>query len=58
MVKVTVRWGRQLESAEANVVQSLVVDTESLVRVLDELVNREGSIVRLGIDASDTRVRT
>ena len=58
VVKVTVRWGRQLESAEANIVQGLVVDTESLVRVLDELVNREGSIVRLGMDASDTRVRT
>lgn len=39
VVKVTVRWGRQLESAEADIVQGLVVDTESLVRVLDELVN-------------------
>ena len=58
MVEVTVRWGCQLESAEANVVQSLVVDTESLVRVLDELVNREGGIVGLGIDTSDTCVKT
>ena len=39
VVEVTVCWGRQLESTEADVVQSLIVDTESLIRVLDELVN-------------------
>jgi len=39
VVKVTVRWGRQLESTEADIVQGLIVDTKSLVRVLDELVN-------------------
>ena len=39
VVKVTVCWGGQLESTEADVVQSLVVDTESLVRVLDELMD-------------------
>jgi hypothetical protein len=39
VVKVTVCWGRQLESTEADIVQSLVVNTESLVRVLDELVD-------------------
>jgi hypothetical protein len=39
VVEITVCWGRQLESTEADVVQSLIVDTESLVRVLDKLVN-------------------
>jgi len=39
VVKVTVCWGCQLESTEADIVQSLIVDTESLVRVLDELVD-------------------
>jgi len=39
VVEVTVRRGGQLESTEADIIQSLVVDTESLVRVLDELVN-------------------
>ena len=39
VVKITICWGRQLESTEADIVQSLVVDTEGLVRVLDELVD-------------------
>jgi hypothetical protein len=39
VVKVTVRWGRQLKSAETDVVQSLIVNAESLVRVLDKLVD-------------------
>jgi len=39
VVKVTICRGRQLESTEADVVQSFVVNTESLVRVLNELVN-------------------
>ena len=39
VVEITICRGRQLESAETDIVQSLVVNTESLVRVLDELVN-------------------
>ena len=39
VVKVTVCWGCQLEGAEANIVESLVVNAERLVRVLNELVN-------------------
>jgi len=39
VVEVTVCRGRQLEGTEADIVQSLIVDTECLVRVLDELVN-------------------
>lgn len=52
VVEITVCWGRQLEGAEANIVQSLIVDTEGLVRILDELVYREGSVVRLRVDTS------
>merc|ERR550514_2381449 len=33
--------------AEANVVQGLIVETERLVRVLDELVHRQRAVVRL-----------
>ena len=58
VVEVTVRWGRQLKSAEANIVQSLVVDTESLIRILDELVNREGCVVGLRIGRSDACVKS
>ena len=39
VIEIAVCWGRQLESTEADVVQSLVVNTECLVRVFDELVN-------------------
>lgn len=47
VVEITVGRGRQLQGSEADVVESLVVDTEGLVRVLDELVNRERGVVRL-----------
>ena len=36
-----------LQSLHADIVQSFVVDTEGLVRVLDKLVDGEGSVVRL-----------
>ena len=47
MVEVTVGGRGQLEGTEADVVQSLVVDTVSLIRVLNELMNGESGIVRL-----------
>ena len=47
VVEVTVRGVRQLESAHADVVESLVVNTESLIRVLNELVDGEGGVVGL-----------
>jgi hypothetical protein len=39
VVEVAVCWGCELEGTEADIVQSLIVDTERLIRVLDELVN-------------------
>ena len=47
MVQVTVCWRGELERPEADVVERLVVDTESLVGVLDQLVNGERRVVRL-----------
>ena len=47
MVEVTICRCRELKCSEANVVKGLVIDTESLVRVLYKLVNRESSVVRL-----------
>lgn len=35
MVQVAVRWGAELQGTHANIVQSLVIDTESLVGVLN-----------------------
>ena len=47
MVEVTVGGVGQFESAEADVVEGLVVDAEGLVGVLDELVDGEGGVVGL-----------
>lgn len=47
MVQVTVAGSSEFQGTEADIVQSLVVDTESLIRVLDQLVNGEGGVVRL-----------
>ena len=47
VVKVTVRGRGELERTEADVVERLVVNAERLVRVLDELMNGEGRVVRL-----------
>jgi len=47
MVQVTVGWGGELQGSEANIVESLVIDTVGLVGVLNELVDGEGGVVRL-----------
>ena len=47
VVQVAVRGVGQLEGAEADVVQGLVVQGEALVGVLDELVDGEGGVVGL-----------
>ena len=47
VVEVTEGQGGELEGAEADVVERLVVKEERLVRVLDELVDREDAVVRL-----------
>ena len=47
MVEVAIGGGGQLQGAEADVVQRLVVDAEVLVGVLDQLVDGEGGVVRL-----------
>ena len=47
MVEIAIGWGAELERAEANLIQRLVINAEGLVRVLDELMNRERCIVRL-----------
>jgi hypothetical protein len=47
VVEVAEGGGGQLECAEADIVQGLVVNAEALVGVLDELVNGEGGVVGL-----------
>ena len=47
MVQVTVGWGGEFQGSEADIVESLVVDTVGLVGVLNELVDRQGGVVGL-----------
>ena len=47
MVQVTIGGCGELQSTEADVIESLVVNAEGLISVLDKLVHREGSIVGL-----------
>lgn len=50
MVQVTVGRVGELQGAEADVVESFVVDAVGFVRVLNQLVDREGGVV--GLDHS------
>jgi len=47
MVKITIGWGGELEGSEADIVKSLVINAHDLIGVLDELMDREGSVVWL-----------
>lgn len=53
MVQVSVGWGGKLESAEADVIESFVVDAVCLVGILNQLVNRQGSVVGLNNGVRD-----
>lgn len=45
MVQFIVSWLWQFQGLHTDVVQGFVVDTEGLVSVLNQLVNRQGSVV-------------
>jgi len=47
MVKISVCGGGEFQGPEADVVESLVVDGEGLIGVLDQLMDGEGGVVRL-----------
>merc|ERR1719313_395178 len=47
VVEIAICWGGQFECAEADVVQSFVVQAHALVGILNQLVNRESGIVWL-----------
>jgi hypothetical protein len=53
MVQVTIGGCGELECAEADVVQGLIVNAEGLVGVFDQLVDREGGIVGLNNSVRD-----
>ena len=47
VVQVTEGWGGQLQGSEANIVKSFVIQNHALIGVLDQLMHRKGSVVRL-----------
>ncbi len=47
MVEVSVGWSGEFQGSEADVVKGLVVDDHDFVGVLDQLMDREGGVVRL-----------
>jgi hypothetical protein len=50
MVQVAISGGRELECPEADVVKGLVINAESFVRILDQLMDRECGVI--GLDVS------
>jgi hypothetical protein len=57
VVQVAVRGVGQLESAHADVVKGLVIDTEGLVGVLDQLVDGKSGVIGLNNGVGDLRRR-
>jgi hypothetical protein len=47
VVKVAICRSGKLKRAEMNVIKSLIINTECLIRVLDELVDGKRSIIGL-----------
>ena len=47
MVEVTIGWGGEFEGSETNVIKSLVIDDHDFVGVLDQLMDRESSVIWL-----------
>jgi hypothetical protein len=47
VVKITVGRGGQLQGTEADIIKGLVIQRETLIRVLDKLVNGKGTVVWL-----------
>jgi hypothetical protein len=55
VVKITVGWGSEFQGAEADVVKGLVIKTEALIGVLNQLVEGEDGVVRLDDGIGDLR---
>jgi hypothetical protein len=47
MVKIAISWSGKLQGAEVNIIKCFVINAERFVRVLHELVNGKGSVIRL-----------
>ena len=45
MVQVTISWGGQFQSSEANIVKSFVINDHTLIGIFDQLMYGQGSVV-------------
>ena len=57
VVQVPVCWVVKLQGPEADIIESLVVNHEGLIRVLNQLVHGEGGIIRFHNGVRDLRRR-
>jgi predicted CoA-binding protein len=47
MVKITIGWGGELKGSEADIVKSLVIESETLISILNKLMDRKGTVIWL-----------
>jgi hypothetical protein len=45
VVKITIGWGGELKSSEADIIKSFVINAHNLIGVFDKLMDREGGVV-------------
>jgi len=53
VVKISIGWVGELQGPDADIVESLVIDTEGLIRILNQLMNGEGGIIWLDNSVGD-----
>jgi len=53
MVKITIGWGGELKSSEADIVEGFVIDNLDLIGVLNELMDGESSVIRFNNGIGD-----
>lgn len=53
MIEITIGGVGELERPEADIVQGLVINAEGGIRVLDQLMDRQGGIVWLNNSVGD-----
>ena len=47
MIKITVGWGGELESSEADIVKGFVINAHDLIGIFNKLMDGQGSVVWL-----------
>jgi len=53
MIKITIGWGCELQGSEANIVKSFIIYAHDFIGILDELMDRKGSVIWLNNSIRD-----